>query len=57
MLLGLAVFRPSFSGKALLWWDIAFVLQFYHHFEHALLLGQAIIDQNLWNSPVPISNR
>jgi hypothetical protein len=55
MLLGLAIFRPSFHGKAPLWWDLALGLQFYHHFEHALLLGQAIIGQNLWDSCVPIS--
>ncbi|MEA5532435.1 hypothetical protein [Crocosphaera sp. XPORK-15E] len=55
MLVGLAVFRPSFTGKARFWWDMAFVLQFYHHFEHALLLGQVIIHQNLFDSPIPIS--
>ncbi|GBF80276.1 hypothetical protein [Aphanothece sacrum] len=55
MLLGFAVFRPSFVGRARLWWDIGFGLQFYHHFEHALLLGQAIIHENLFDSPVPIS--
>ncbi|WP_013320466.1 hypothetical protein [Gloeothece verrucosa] len=55
MLLGLALLRPSMVGNALIWWDIAFGLQFYHHFEHALLLGQAITHQNLFNSPVPMS--
>jgi hypothetical protein len=55
MLLGLAIFRPSFHGKARLWWDLVLGLQFYHHFEHALLLGQAVIGQNLWDSRVPIS--
>jgi hypothetical protein len=55
MLIGFAVFRPSMVGKALIWWDIAFVLAFYHHFEHALLLGQRLFNQNLFNSPVPIS--
>lgn len=55
MLIGFAVFRPSMVGKALIWWDIAFVLAFYHHFEHALLLGQRLFHQNLFNSPVPIS--
>jgi hypothetical protein len=55
MLLGLAVFLPSFVGLAGTWWGIAFGLQFYHHIEHALLLGQAIIHKNLFDSPVPIS--
>lgn len=55
MLLGLAWFRPWFVGTAGLWWETAFVLQFFHHFEHALLLGQALIGENLFGSPVPIS--
>lgn len=55
MLVGLAVLRPAITSKAKLWWDIALVLGFLHHLEHALLLSQVIIHQNLFNSPVPIS--
>lgn len=55
MLLGLAVFRPSMEGKSRVWWDIAFTLQFFHHFEHALLLGQVIIGRNLFDLPVRTS--
>ena len=55
MLLGLALLRPAVVGQARVWWNIAFVLQFWHHFEHALLLGQAIIHENLFGSKVPTS--
>lgn len=55
MLVGLALLRPAIVGTARIWWDIAFGLQFYHHFEHALLLGQAITHKYLFNSPIPIS--
>jgi hypothetical protein len=34
---------------------LAFGIQFWHHVEHALLQGQAILGHNLFNSPVPIS--
>jgi hypothetical protein len=55
MLLGFAVFRPSMTGKARFWWDAAFIIQFWHHFEHALLLGQALIHQNLNGFAAPVS--
>jgi hypothetical protein len=55
MLVGLAVLRPSMVGKARVWWNISFALQFWHHIEHALLLGQALTHKNLFNSPVPTS--
>ncbi|KYC43739.1 hypothetical protein WA1_00820 [Scytonema hofmannii PCC 7110] len=55
MLVGLAVLRPAIVGEARNWWNIAFVLQFWHHFEHALLLGQVLIHKNLFDSSVPTS--
>ncbi|RUT02801.1 hypothetical protein DSM106972_057210 [Dulcicalothrix desertica PCC 7102] len=55
MLLGLAALRPAIVGRARIWWDITFVIAFYHHFEHALLLGQVLINKNLFGSPVPTS--
>ena len=56
MLLGLGFFRPLMhSGKAYFWWNVAFILGFYHHIEHALLLGQVIFNHNLFDSPIPIS--
>lgn len=55
MLVGLALLRPGFWGGARVWWDVALVIQVWHHFEHALLLGQALTKTNLFNSPVPTS--
>lgn len=55
MLIGLWVLRTGFTGKAYIWWMISFGIQFWHHIEHALLQGQAIVGENLFNSPVPIS--
>jgi hypothetical protein len=55
MLTGLWIFRKGFHGQSRQWWTIALVIQFWHHIEHALLQGQAILGQNLNGSPVPLS--
>lgn len=55
MLIGLWLLRTGFTGKAYTWWMISFGIQFWHHIEHALLQGQAIVGENLFNSPVPVS--
>lgn len=55
MLVGLWVLRSGFVGRGYTWWMIAFGIQFWHHIEHALLQGQALVGINLFNSPVPIS--
>lgn len=55
MLVGLWIFRKGFIGQSYTWWMISFWIQFWHHIEHALLQGQAIVGENLANSPVPIS--
>lgn len=55
MLIGLWLLRTGFTGKAYTWWMISFGIQFWHHIEHALLQGQAVVGANLFNSPVPIS--
>lgn len=55
MLVGLWVLRSGFVGRAYVWWMVAFWIQFWHHIEHALLQGQVIVGQNLFNSPVPMS--
>lgn len=55
MLLGYALFLPMFWGTAARWWLIGFGLQFFHHFEHALLLGQAITGVYLFGGEVPTS--
>jgi hypothetical protein len=56
MLTGLWVLRSGFTGKVdRFWWMVAFGIQFFHHIEHALLQGQALIGQNLMGRPVPTS--
>ena len=55
MLAGLVLLRPGFVGRARRWWDVALVLQFWHHIEHLLLLGQATFHANLLGEPVPTS--
>lgn len=55
MLVGLWLLRSGFTGTSRRWWTAALVIQFWHHIEHALLQGQAIVGQNLFHSPVPMS--
>lgn len=57
MLLGLWSLRPGFpeGGLDRRWWTIALGIQFFHHFEHLLLITQATIGHNLGGSPVPTS--
>jgi len=55
MLVGLWILRTGFVGSSHTWWMVAFWIQFWHHIEHALLQGQVIVGQNLFNSPVPMS--
>lgn len=55
MLIGLWILKSGFKGRSLKWWNAALVIQFWHHFEHLLLQGQALFQVNLFNSPVPVS--
>jgi hypothetical protein len=56
MLAGLWLLRPGFTGvRDRRWWTIALCIQFFHHIEHALLLGQATLGHNLFGRPVPTS--
>ena len=55
MLVGLWVLRKGFVGRSYTWWMISFWIQFWHHIEHALLQAQALVGQNLFGSPVPMS--
>ena len=56
MLAGLWILRQGFAGTHdRRWWTIALAIQFFHHIEHALLQGQAILGQNLFGMPVPTS--
>ena len=56
MLAGLWLLRPGFVGTLdRRWWTIALAIQFFHHIEHALLQGQALLGHNLFGMPVPTS--
>jgi hypothetical protein len=55
MLAGLWILRKGFTGRARTWWTVALVIQFWHHIEHLLLIGQATFHHNLFGKPVPCS--
>jgi hypothetical protein len=55
MLIGLIILRPAFTGRARTWWNISLGLQVWHHFEHLLLLCQALAGMNLLGRPAPTS--
>jgi hypothetical protein len=55
MLVAFVVLRHGFTGRARTWWNTAMWIQVWHHFEHFLLLLQAITGSNLLGKPVPTS--
>jgi hypothetical protein len=55
MLIGLWVLRKGFTGHSHTWWMVSFWIQFWHHIEHLLLIGQATFHHNLFGKPVPCS--
>lgn len=55
MLAGLWVLRSGFEGRSYVWWMVAFWIQVWHHFEHALLQGQAIAGRDLMGAEAPMS--
>lgn len=55
MLIGLWLLRKGFSGRSRWWWNLALGIQFWHHFEHLLLLVQASSGRYLLSRPVPTS--
>jgi hypothetical protein len=55
MLVGLAVLRPAIVGRARGWWNAALGIQVWHHFEHLLLLYQALVGLNLFGAAAPTS--
>lgn len=55
ILAGLWVLRKGFTGRSYTWWMVAFWIQFWHHIEHLLLIGQATFHHNLFGKPVPFS--
>jgi hypothetical protein len=55
MLAGLIILRPGFVGRARARWNLALGIQVWHHFEHLLLLVQAITGVFLFGGKVPTS--
>ncbi len=55
MLVALWLLRPGFRGRARAWWTVALVIQFWHHFEHLLLLVQAQAGVNFFGRSQPTS--
>lgn len=55
MLIGLILLRPGFTGRARTWWNIALIIQVWHHLEHLLLLIQATTHSYLAHRAVPTS--
>ncbi|WP_285731272.1 hypothetical protein [Nocardiopsis sp. ATB16-24] len=55
MLVGFLLLLPGFSGRSRMWWSAALVLQIWHHFEHLVLVVQAINGVNIGGGEVPIS--
>ena len=55
MLIGLWVLRKGFAGTSHKWWMASFWIQFYHHFEHAILFYQANTHHYWFGGKVPTS--
>jgi hypothetical protein len=55
MLVGLFLLRSGFNGRALRWWSLALIIQFWHHIEHLLLIIQANTHHYLFGGSVPTS--
>lgn len=54
-LVGLAVLRGGFRGKARRWWTVAVLVQSWHFFEHALLQTQWLTKTYLYGAAKPMS--
>lgn len=55
MLVSFVVLRHGFVGRARTWWMVALWIQVWHHFEHFLLLSQALAGTHLLDRTVPTS--
>ncbi|HEY7593884.1 MAG TPA: hypothetical protein VH969_12065 [Actinophytocola sp.] len=55
MLVAFIVLRHGFVGRGRTWWNAAMWIQVWHHFEHLLLLVQAMTGAYLLGKPVPTS--
>ncbi|WP_198943047.1 hypothetical protein [Actinophytocola xanthii] len=55
MLVAFVMLRHGFVGRSRTWWNIAMWIQVWHHFEHLLLLLQAVTGANLMGKAAPTS--
>ncbi|CAL9401215.1 hypothetical protein SUDANB105_01456 [Streptomyces sp. enrichment culture] len=55
MLVGFVVLRPGFTGASRTWWNVTLGVQIWHHFEHLLLLVQALSGAYLAGRAAPTS--
>ena len=55
MLIGLAVLRGGFTGRARTWWTVSLGIQVWHHLEHLLLLLQSLTGVYLFGGTAPVS--
>jgi len=55
MMVAFVVLRHGFTGRSRTWWNWALWIQVWHHFEHLLLLLQAITGAHLLGKPVVTS--
>jgi hypothetical protein len=55
MMVAFIVLRHGFTGMARTWWNAAMWIQIWHHFEHLLLLVQAMTGSFLLGAKVPTS--
>ena len=55
MLGGFALLRHGFVGRSRRWWNAALWIQVWHHFEHLLLLLQALTGSFLMGGAKPMS--
>jgi hypothetical protein len=55
MLVAFVVLRHGLVGRARTWWMVALWIQAWHHFEHFLLLMQALTGANMLGKPAPTS--
>lgn len=55
MLAGLMMLSPGFTGRSGTWWKVSLGIQVWHHFEHLLLLLQALGGWYLLDKAAPTS--
>lgn len=55
MMIAFILLRHGFTGRARTWWNTAMWIQIWHHFEHLLLLVQAMTGSYLLGAKVPTS--